>query len=107
MARHADGPPSGRVGFGYRDAQKAGLPWEAIQPRSVTAINEELREKRAERQELQAELMQLLHDHPAVKERAAQLLSLRWSIPDVLSQVRREAAEYRYRREALAKSKRR
>jgi hypothetical protein len=32
MAKHADGPPSGRKGFGYRQARDSGMPWQLIAP---------------------------------------------------------------------------
>jgi len=45
MARKSDGPPptSGHR-FGFKEAARAGIPWEAIRPRTTKDVKEQRQE---------------------------------------------------------------
>lgn len=99
MPKNADGPPSGHMGFGYKEHQAAGVPY--VPERSAADLNAELRARQAKR----AELVRLSGDLPDIAERAAAMAKLRWSPADILCRLWQEAGAIRHRRELLDKSR--
>jgi hypothetical protein len=97
MAKNADGPPSGRMGFGYEQAREAGIPWDIVGPRPISEINADLRTRQKARED-ETELKQLLSEHPQLTKRAEEMRRLRWSEEDLMYQLKIEAKEFRNRR---------
>ncbi|MBI3678517.1 MAG: hypothetical protein HY243_18060 [Proteobacteria bacterium] len=97
MAKNADGPASGRTGFGYEQAKDAGVPWSAISPRPISEVNADI-QRRQEQKADQEDLAALLAEHPTLKERAEEMRRLRWSEDDTMYQLKMEAREFRRRR---------
>ena len=107
MTKQGDGPTTRRRGYGYREAQQAGIPWQAVAPRPVSEINAELEARHADRKDIADQVAKLVDDHPHLRQRAQEMDRLRWAPADILWQLKQEAAANRFDREMRSKGKKR
>ena len=68
MAKNADGPVSGRTGFGYEQARGL-VPWEAIRPRSTKEMVQRLKEQREDRERWE-QVRVLADKYPSIRDEA-------------------------------------
>jgi hypothetical protein len=73
-----DGPPSGRMGFGFRQAQAAGAPYRA--PRSAAEVN----------------LEAFLKRHPELKARVEKMREAKTRPSSILEELREEGWDGRF-----------
>jgi hypothetical protein len=95
MAKHADGPKSGRTGFGYQQSRGL-LPWQMIRPHSTREMVQTQRKQREER-ELLERCHALAQKYPAIRDEAKRkglspLQTLRWLISHDRERERRHKA---------------
>ena len=84
-------PPVGGMRFGYRAHRDAGVPFRGERP--IAELNEELEQRHISNRTHEQQLSDLLKDHPHLKERASELIRLRWPAGDLLHQLWAEARE--------------
>jgi len=86
MAKHADGPKSGRTGFGFREHQKAGVAYLVRDNKAVVAINDKPAEKA---------LRELVSRHPDQAEQVRSELKKGWSAFDVLASLQLRLGKFK------------
>jgi hypothetical protein len=105
MAKNADGPPSGRMGFGARAALDQGIPPEMILCNESESVRRTNEAKNA-REDRKTELAAMSHD-PRLKAYADELRkqSPMPSVQEMIRLIRERARRYAREREAVRKSK--
>jgi len=88
-----DGPKSGRIAFGYEQAKKAGMPWEAVKPLSARQYNEIIRE-RHRRSDNQTKEVKLLQQYPELQQRVRELQRDGWTSETIIRQLKHEAKRH-------------
>ncbi len=80
MARHWDGPATGRIGFGFKQAQDAGVPF--IAPRSGKQMSHDLREREAA-----IKLHSLIEENDNFGPQVAKMIRKGMSAQDILRKL--------------------
>ena len=81
MPKHADGPKSGRMGYGFEQAKGAGVPYTA--PRPIGVINAENRQKNQD----EKRLARIQREHPDCRLLVEQWAKAGWTAAQIIQRL--------------------